>query len=203
MNRTSWLSLVKLQSCWGCGHVCDGINKKPTKQKALSLNPAKQVYGFRWHLQHFNIFIHPLFSVRVTHCILLALFYPAPPSFSTFFHAAALPLKIMNNKDAPWDKTWDDTILPGNFNCFDNSSQASEGQVQQCSWQKCTSALSHWQEGGEVNSVFNVMKNKGFFPPLYINNGCWLSNREIISYWFKDIPCLNIIGCCCCSKGVC
>lgn len=24
-------------------------------------------------------------------------------------------------------------ILPGNFNCFDNSSQASEGQVQQCS----------------------------------------------------------------------
>lgn len=43
MNRTSWLSLGKLQSCWGCGRVCDGINKKPAKQKALSLNPAKQV----------------------------------------------------------------------------------------------------------------------------------------------------------------
>lgn len=56
------------------------------------------------------------------------------PCTCLYIHVEVLALKGISNEEVPWDKTWDDTILPGNFNCFDNSSQASEGQVQQCNW---------------------------------------------------------------------
>lgn len=51
------------------------------------------------------------------------------------------------------------------------SSQASEGRGRR--W--CTGALAHWQEAGEVNSVFNVTENKSCFFSLHTNEGSRLS----------------------------
>lgn len=56
---------------------------------------------------------------------------PAP-----FLHLVASTMngiKKTNNKMHLGTKLETTQILPGNFNCFDNSLQASEGQVQQCS----------------------------------------------------------------------
>lgn len=129
--------------CSAAVAICNGINKNPAKQKALSLNPEKQVWGLRWRRQRCNIFIQssfsrPLrqlcivFSWALWRCTCSPFFYfyfplslpPHPPQV-----AALVPKGIQNTDDATWDKTWDHTILPGNFNCFDNSSHTSEGQV--------------------------------------------------------------------------
>lgn len=144
-------------------HVCDGFKESSEKQKASSVDPVQQVWGLNSTrpLQRAagttSSSLSPRIRGNVAHRC-----ESAPPSLSLINFSLPCRRRKQTAAKLSRDKTGDDTVLPGNFNCFDNSSQAS-GRVQQCSWQKRTSAPWHRQEGGEVNSVLNVMKIKGFF----------------------------------------
>lgn len=128
----SRLSLGLLQSCWSCGHVCGGINKKGHKTKSFIPKSCKN--RFKDLDDIWNILISSP-TLYFPYCITFSLLSCTSPRFFLVISCGNIGTERNEHKDAPWDKTGDDTILPGNFNCFDNSSQASEGQVQQCSWQ--------------------------------------------------------------------
>lgn len=161
-QMNSFFSSYLCQACVICVSLCILCVmdlRKAQKQKGLICGSCKAGLMARWcrtpavcNSENFVLLhVHIIFSEWTQRC------ETAPALSSSSPNLTAINQVFHSNK------TWDDTILPGNFNSFDNSSQASEDQVQQCSWQKCTSALPHWQEGGEVNSVFHVIKKVIFF----------------------------------------
>lgn len=97
----SRLSLGLLQSCWSCGHVCGGINKKGHKTKSFIPKSCKN--RFKDLDDIWNILISSP-TLYFPYCITFSLLSCTSPRFFLVISCGNVGTERNEHKDAPWDK---------------------------------------------------------------------------------------------------